>query len=196
MVSCHDLTLCTIANYKGVSILLGSHITPELLIVAESSLKDVYKDMEELYGMWKEFLCTLVQMYACVLGKGHHFACILTSLFMYIYSLLTCVEYHNGFVERYSIQYLNLDFFTIILYTSPKSVSMNVHQLRHLVKDCGPIPVLDLSLAMETLSDFFMAPRSWVTRYVKLWWCVNCCALPLLSGCCMYQINLPFCTQS
>ena len=34
---------------KGVSILLGSHITPELLNAAESALKDFYKDMEELY---------------------------------------------------------------------------------------------------------------------------------------------------
>ena len=37
---------------KGVSILLGSHITLELLSIAESSLKDFYKDMEELYGMY------------------------------------------------------------------------------------------------------------------------------------------------
>ena len=36
---------------QGVSILLGSHITPGLLNVAESSLKDFYKDMEEFYGM-------------------------------------------------------------------------------------------------------------------------------------------------
>ena len=36
---------------QGVYILLGSHITPGLLNVAESSLKDFYKDMEEFYCM-------------------------------------------------------------------------------------------------------------------------------------------------
>ena len=36
---------------KGVSILLGTRITSELLNIAESSLKDVCKYMEELYGM-------------------------------------------------------------------------------------------------------------------------------------------------